>query len=275
VRKILFHPSVEKRLGQLVVDLPQAMLISGPYGIGLSAIHTHLSDQLGIVAQVVLPERDEKVDIEKGVISVDSIRRIYDMTKTIEAGKRIIVIDYAERMGAQAQNAFLKLLEEPGRNTHFILLTHEASRLLPTIHSRTQHFELRPITDTQSKALLDELHLVDDTKRTQILFMANGLPAELARLAADVDYFESRVQVVRDARTFLQGSAYDHLKLAQSYKDDRSKALLLVDDALKLLKSNVEQGKIELLPKIDALLNAYERLSANGNIRLQLGAVMV
>lgn len=51
--------------------------------------------------------------------------------------------------------------------------------------------------------------------------------------------------------------------------------LLLIDDALKLLKSNVEQGKIELLPKIDALLSAHDRLSANGNVRLQLGAVMV
>lgn len=55
-----FHPSVEKRVEQLITDLPQALLISGPYGIGLSAIHTHLSDQLGIVAQVVLPEKDRE-----------------------------------------------------------------------------------------------------------------------------------------------------------------------------------------------------------------------
>jgi len=273
--KLLFHPSAKKRMEQLASELPQALLISGPYGVGLSAIYTHLSNELGIVAQVVLPERDEKIDIDKGVISVESIRRIYDMTKTIETGTRLIVIDYAERMGTQAQNAFLKLLEEPGKNTHFVLLTHEPSRLLPTIHSRTQHFELRPISNEQSSALLDELSVTDEKKRAQLLFMANGLPAELARLASDESYFESRAQVVRDARTFLQGSVYDRLKLAHSYKDDRSKALLLVDDALKLLKSNIEQGRVELLPKIEALLNAHERLSANGNVRLQLGAVMV
>lgn len=260
---------------QLASNLPQALLISGPYGIGLSAIHTHLSDRLGIVAQVVLPEKDEKVDIEKGVISVDSIRRMYNMTKTIETGKRLVVIDYAERMGNQAQNAFLKLLEEPGKNTHFMLLTHEPSRLLPTIHSRAQHFELRAITNEQSNILLDGLNVTNEKKRSQLLFMANGLPAELTRLVADESYFESRAQVVRDARTFLQGSVYDRLKLAHSYKDDRSKALLLVDDALKLLKSNIEQGRVELLPKIDSLLQAHERLSANGNVRLQLSAVMV
>jgi DNA polymerase III delta prime subunit len=270
-----FHPSTEATLQHLLTDLPQSLLISGPHGIGLSAIHTHLSSQLGIVAQVVLPEKDEKIDLDKGVISVDSIRRIYDLTKTIETNKRIIVIDYAERMGSQAQNAFLKLLEEPGQNTHFILLTHERSKLLPTILSRTQDVELRTITTQQTEALLDELNVTHKQKRAQLLFMAEGLPAEITRLVEDVTYFEQRAQIVRDARTFLQGSEYDRIKLSFSYKDDRQRALLLLSDALNLLKNNVDQGKTELLPKIDMILKAYERVSANGNVRLQLAAAMV
>lgn len=251
------------------------MLIAGPIGVGLSAVPTHLGNELGIVAHVILPEKDEKVDIEKGVISVDSVRRIYDMTKTIETGKRLIVIDFAERMGVQAQNAFLKLLEEPGKNTHFILLTHEPSKLLPTIHSRAQQFDVRMITDEQSAQLLDELGIKDLQKRSQLLFMASGLPAELSRLVSDERYFEARAQIVRDARTFLQGSEYDRLKLAATYKDDRNKALLLVDDTLKMLQRNIEQGKIELIPKVEKLLEAYQRLEANGNVRLQLAAAMV
>ncbi len=98
---VYFHPATDIKLSQLAMDLPQSLLISGPAGVGLSAVYTHLSAQYGIVAQVVLPEKDEKVDIEKGVISVDSIRRIYDMTKTIETHKRLIVIDYAERARAE------------------------------------------------------------------------------------------------------------------------------------------------------------------------------
>lgn len=273
--KHYFHPSVEARLRQLVQDLPQSLVISGPSGIGFSGVQTHLEAELGIVAQVVLPEKDEKVDIEKGTISVDSIRRLYDMTKTIETGKRIIVIDYAERMGIQAQNAFLKLLEEPGVKTHFILLTHELSSLLPTIRSRTQDFELRPISSQQSTALLEELGVTNTKKIAQLLFMAHGLPAELTRLATDDTYFERRAQIVRDARQFLQGAVYERLKLAHSYKDDRIQALLLLNDALKLIEQNIKQGKSELIPKVDALLHAYERIAANGNVRLQLAAVMV
>lgn len=273
--KHYFHPSTQSTLELLKKDLPQALLVAGPVGIGLSAVHTHFGDELGIIAQVILPEKDEKVDVEKGVISVDSVRRIYDMTKTIETGKRLIVIDFAERMGVQAQNAFLKLLEEPGKNTHFMLLTHEPAKLLPTIHSRVQQFDVRSITETQSEELLDELGIKDPQKRSQLLFMASGLPAELSRLSSDERYFEARAQIVRDARTFLQGSEYDRLKLAAMYKDDRNKALLLIDDTLKMLQRNIEQGKIELIPKVEKLLEAYQRLEANGNVRLQLAAAMV
>lgn len=150
---------------------------------------------------------------------------MYDMTKTIETGKRLIVIDYAERMGAQAQNAFLKLLEEPGKNTHFVLLTHEKRLVFfrPFILGHNILSYVLLLMRNQQHCWTN-FNVRDEKKQAQLLFMANGLPAELSRLSADTDYFESRAQVVRDARTFLQGSAYDRLKLAQSYKDDRQKA---------------------------------------------------
>ena len=273
--RVVVHPATKGRLDSLLLDLPQSLLLSGKSGVGLLAIARGIAAQLHTAPRVVLPEKDEKVDLEKGVISVDSIRRLYQITKTIETGRRIIIIDYTERMGSQAQNAFLKLLEEPGRNTYFILLTHEVSKLLPTIRSRAQHLEVQPVTLEQSESVLDELKVTDAKKRSQLLFIASGLPAELHRLASDDSYFDKRVQVVRDAREFLQGSPYDRLKLAQAYKDNRPQALLLLSDALRLLRTNVSEGKSELLPSIDALLKAYERIEANGNIRLQLASAMV
>lgn len=269
------HPTSQARLEALITDLPQSMLISGPAGVGLTGVAEYFATSLKTPLQVILPEKDDKVDIEKGVISVDSIRRLYDMTKTIETGHRIIAIDYAERMGHQAQNAFLKLLEEPGLHTHFVLLSHEPSRLLPTILSRVQILELRPITSEQSERLLDDLKITDAKKRTQLLFMATGLPAELTRLATDQDYFESRAQIVRDARQFVQGNAYERLKVSQKYKDDRLKALLLLSDAMKMIQKAVREGNSELVPVINSLLKAYDRIEANGNVRLQLSVAMV
>lgn len=273
---VYIHPTTQIQLDAFVADLPQSLLFAGPEGVGLTSLVTHLGQQLNVRPLLVLPEKDEKVDLEKGVITVDVIRRLYATTKTIETGIRLIVIDYAERMGVQSQNAFLKLLEEPGVNTHFILLSHVATKLLPTIRSRVQLVEVRPITATQSQKLLDEHKVTDLKKRAQLLFIASGLPAHLVALAGDQDLFEKRAQVIRDARSYLQGSLYDRLKVAQSYKDDRKQALTLLLDAMKLLQSAVQKGQgTDYVRKIDALLKTYERIEANGNARLQLASVVL
>lgn len=273
---VYIHSYTQQHLDSLIRDLPQSIVFTGPDGIGLSAAVEHVAHALKVKPIYVLPEKDEKVDLDKGVITVDVIRRLYAMTKTIETGTRLIVIDYAERMGAQAQNAFLKLLEEPGVNTHFILLTHAVSKLLPTIQSRVQITEIHPINAAQSDALLDELKVTNAQKRAQLLFIAAGLPAYLTLLAGDEKSFESRAQVIRDARTYLQGTAYERLKLALAYKDDRQGALTLLLDAMKLLQSSLKTGQNpEQVKKITTLLKTYERIEANGNVRLQLASVVV
>jgi len=269
------HAKTLHQLETLVKDLPQSVLVSGPVGIGLKATVTYIADTLKVKPVYVLPEKDEKVDLEKGVITVDVIRRLYATTKTVETGKRLIVIDYAERMSTQSQNAFLKLLEEPGINTHFILLTHSVAKALPTILSRVQIIDVQPISVDQSSSLLEDLKVTDAQKRAQLLFIAEGLPALMTRLAADDKAFESRVQIVRDARTYLQGSTYDRLKIALAYKDSREDALTVLSDAGKLLKGSIKNGQAkDVLRKIDAVLSAHERIEANGNIRLQLASVM-
>jgi len=273
---VYIHPHTQQHLDSIVRDLPQSLVFTGPEGVGLSAIVAYVADLMQARPIYVLPEKDEKVDLEKGVITVDVIRRLYGMTKTIETGTRLVVIDYAERMGVQAQNAFLKLLEEPGVNTYFILLTHTPSKLLATIRSRVQLVEVAPITPEQSGQLLDELQVTNAQKRAQLLFIATGLPAQLTKLATDEKVFEARAQVIRDARTYLQGRMYDRLKLALQYKDDRQGALILLLDAMKLIQGSLKTGKNpEQVKKITLLLKTHERIEANGNVRLQLASVML
>lgn len=272
----IIHPVSEITLSLLMKDLPQSLLLTGPVGVGLGATAEYIAHELGDISFTVLPEKDDKLNIEKGVISIDSIRRLYQQTRSIQKGKLVIVIDYAERMGLPAQNAFLKLLEEPGEGTYFILVTHSPSRLLPTITSRAQLFELRPVTRAQSETLLDTLGVDNATKRTQLLFMADGLPAELTRLVSDDAYFESRATIVRDARDILQGTIYKKLFLAQKYKDNRDDALLLLVDACSILRRSISAKPHEsLIAQIDALLFAHQQIQANGNIRLCLARLVV
>jgi DNA polymerase-3 subunit delta' len=224
----------------------------------------------------VLPEKNDHVDLEKGTITVDSIRRLYDLTRTYDPSGRIIVIDYAERMAPAAQNAFLKLLEEPSEGTRFILLTHQSELLLPTITSRAQKVTLRPISPEQSNSLLDSLGVKDTTKRAQLLFIAEGLPAALTRLAQDTELFEARATIIKDARSLVTGTPYEKLLLAKKYKDTRSDALILFEDALKLLKRTIatkgDTASLRMLARFEVL---HKRLSEQGNVRLQLSATVI
>jgi DNA polymerase III gamma/tau subunit len=179
-------------------------------------------------------------------------------------------------MGSPAQNAFLKLLEEPGRGVYFILASHTPSQLLPTVRSRIQTFDVQPITLTQSEAILDELKVKSAQKRTQMLYMAEGLPAELRRLIDNQSYFEDRASIVRDARDLLQAKPYKKLLIAHKYKDDRENALLLLTSASNILRRSIsDKPQAHTISQIENLLFAYQQIQANGNIRLCLARLVV
>lgn len=270
-----FHPQTRALLSAFDASDAHAAVIIGKEGAGLHTAAQQLyTDKRSVYT--VSPEKDEKIDYDKGVITIQSIRRLYDVTKTREPRGRIVIIEYAERMGIPAQNAFLKLLEEPVPGTRFILLAHTIAPLLSTILSRTQQITITPITVQQSEQLVDELHVTDATKRAQLLFIAAGYPAQLTRLVSDDALFVDRTQIVKDARTFITGSPYQRLLLANTYKNDRIKAMTMIEDASKLLKRSladkVDQGSLAALEKLERL---HVRLAEQGNVRLQLSAAVL
>lgn len=274
--ELVLHPTSRSHLERAFSSSTQALLISGPAGIGLSTIIKHFASQNGSEVSAVLPEKDEEVDLDKGVIGVGQIRALYELVRTTPVGGRTIYIEYAERMGVPAQNAFLKLLEEPPEGTRFVLATHAPDVLLSTIRSRTRPVHIQKVSREQSEALLDSLSVRSAERRAQLLFIASGLPAELMRLVDDEGYFEARAKVVRDARQLVQGSAYERLLVAQSYKDDRPASLTLIEDGMKLVRQVMEKhGAVNALTMLARLQTCHERITQMGNIRLQLYALAV
>ena len=72
--------------------------------------------------------------------------------KAFNGGARVCILWGAEKMSNQASNAFLKILEEPPKDTYFLLIAENQEEILPTIVSRCQIVNLRPI---ESSALTD------------------------------------------------------------------------------------------------------------------------
>lgn len=274
---ISIHKKAQERIMTLRESGIHSLLLYGPKGVGLSYIAKELCTvPAGGQLLWVRPEKEGVTEYDKGSIGVEQVRGLYDAVRTKVLSGRVVIIDAAEKMTESAQNAFLKLLEEPPQGTQFVLLSHEPDRLLATIKSRVQSVDVPMISDEQSAELLDVLGVVDEPRRTQLLFIANGLPAELTRLARDETSFQERVRIVKDARVFISGTAYDRLKVPHAYKDDRSAALTLVDDAAKQLRQAMhKRSDPEIVSRIEVLVAAYEAIRQNGNIRLQLAATLV
>jgi DNA polymerase-3 subunit delta' len=80
-------------------------------------------------------------------IQVAQVRALkkWALMRSFEGGRRVAILFDAGRMGIQAQNALLKLLEEPPDGLVLLLCTHQPEALLPTILSRCQQLHLRPV----------------------------------------------------------------------------------------------------------------------------------
>jgi DNA polymerase-3 subunit delta' len=81
------------------------------------------------------------------VITVDETREtipFFGSTAAVE-GWRVCVVDTVDELNANAANALLKVLEEPPRQSLFLLVSHAPARVLPTIQSRCRKLPLRPL----------------------------------------------------------------------------------------------------------------------------------
>ncbi len=177
---------------------------------------------------------------EKTVIAIDQVREMLGILRRKQFTDQFIVFRPAEKLGLEAANALLKNFEEPSEKVHFVLITSKPSQLLPTILSRAmiyfwlpgQKLKLDVVTDEKTKALAKEL-------------MTAG-PKELVTIAE---------------------------KMAKVKTNKREQALAVLGVAIEMLyKSYFLTGKMIFVEKLPKFLTAYENISKNGHIKLQIVA---
>lgn len=265
-----FTEATQSLLASLSENLPQSLLLTGERGVALSRAIDELSNSHETI--FVDPDQSRATPI----IPVEAIRQLYSQTKSRYTKRRIVVIRDAETMGTAAQTAFLKLLEEPGPNVHFILVTHAPELLLPTIRSRTQTHVVEPLSDEATKKFIASHGITDARKVTQLIYLANGHPEELERLIKDDAHFDSSVVYIKDAQVLLGASSYDKLLIAQRYKDDRAGAIRLIDFALLLARKSLSQTPdYSAVEQLEQLLELRKALESNQNIRLAFARFVV
>ena len=185
------------------------------------------------------------------VLSVDEIRRLADFFGMTSGagGWRVAIVDTADDMNDNAANALLKMLEEPPSNAMQLLLSNTPGRLLPTIRSRCQRLDLRPLDDaTLEKALA---HYLPD--------MTTGERASLARLSGGS---------IGAALTLATGDggtlAAEADRLIDQAREPDLLALLALGDKLFRIQDGLEQFGDFLVESLSARIRARAASGAGG-----------
>lgn len=149
-------------------------------------------------------------------ISVDDIRRQINqdiIIKPYASPYKIYIVDEAEKMNQQAQNALLKTIEEPPAYAVIILLSSNADIFLPTILSRCIKLNLKPVPDGKIREFLMKKYQIPDYQADMSVAFAQGNVGKAIQLASSEHFNEmkdSAVQLlkrVKDIDIYEMGEA--------------------------------------------------------------------
>ncbi|MBR9844334.1 MAG: DNA polymerase III subunit delta' [Rhodobacteraceae bacterium] len=127
---------------------------------------------------------NEKTGKLRDMIVVDDIRKLthFLTMSAADGGRRVVIVDAADEMNVNAANALLKMLEEPPANTTIFLISHQPSRLLPTIRSRCRELRLTPLSPEDMQQALMQAGADERAETPALAALSAGSVGEAMRL---------------------------------------------------------------------------------------------
>lgn len=215
----------------------------------------------------------------------------------LERGRRVIIVNDAQTMNAEASNAMLKILEEPPNDTHIILTASQTTDLLPTIVSRCQNIHFRPIPVGKIAEVLVAQDNLDQDTATALAILAKGslgrvLSADAKKRTGWREQFLGRVgslsrQSVEELFVFAEALANDKANLEDAldimttwFRDVlmckfQPEKVLNGDFMESLQGASKEFSVDEILEKMAAVSATQSAILKRANPRLALEVMML
>lgn len=217
--------------------------------------------------------------------------------KPFQYEKKIYIIEKADTLNIQSQNALLKTLEEPPAHAVFLLLAERAEAFLPTILSRVVVMKIRPLSaETIADYLMQAGHLAEESHILSAY--AQGRIGQALELVEDEGFREMRQDILGKLEalpSMSEGDAYLLAKDFEVYKNDlrfldimelwyrdlltakslREEGYLIQRDKKDAIFRAAKEPAALLAKKAAAVRTARMRLAQNANFRLTMEVMLM
>lgn len=210
-------------------------------------------------------------------IAIDEVREQINndiLIKPYSSKYKIYIVDEAEKLTIQAQNALLKTIEEPPAYGIIMLLTNNKDSFLQTILSRCVALEMRPVASTDIINYLREKEKIPDYQAKMVVNFAGGNLGRAIRLASMEEFNELKDMVIRHLTGICDASVTDisgYVKEAATFKDNISEYIDLMvawfRDVL-IFKASKDINQLIFKEEISLIEKYVIRISYNGINRI-------
>ncbi len=276
----VINPVTAKLLQSLVASPPNSLGLIGKTGIGKITLAEWIIRNIAQDPKLKLGENQKTkliVSDNNNSITIEQIREINEFVKlrTIGTGsyRRFIVIENAGQMTIQAQNALLKLLEEPPKDTMIMLTIDNTQDILPTVLSRIQTVTIKVPTKEQLSTLFDK----DDPNFDRFYLLASGLPGLLESIHADPENHPVMVALGK-VRDILGKKSFERLASVNELSTDKADTKLFLEVLARMASVSIDSAVTKSDEAVaqrwiniqDVSVKAREALDHNANAKLVL-----
>lgn len=279
MKDILLHPKTQQAVEQILKSRPHALLLTGELGAGKYTVASYIvGELLGVKAEsapyvLVIQAAGKAIGIEQ----IRELQKFLQLKTTgSEAIRRAIILDDADTMTIEAQNALLKILEEPPEDTVLLLAASKPHQLKPTIHSRVQALTILPPT----KAAIMDFFMPKGYSGTDIdkaFMLSNGQVGLFTALLLSKND-NTLVHQIDYAKKLYGMSTFERLTKVEELSKDKASLAHLLFACKRISTSGLEQAALKSQQKavltwhkqLSLVLRAEESLKHNPNTKLLL-----
>ena len=206
-KRVMGQQNITKQLISMVEKelFPHATLFSGPSGCGKTTIARIMRNKLDCGDQDF---SEVNCADFRGIDMVRDIRNRMNLAP-INGDCRVWLIDEAHQLSSQAQNAFLKILEDTPRHVYFMLATTDPQKLIPTIRTRCSEFKVAPLGSSEASDLIAsickrETIEINEEVSEAIVNQSEGSPRKLLVLLDTIRHLEdeeAQLETIKSSNT--------------------------------------------------------------------------